>query len=134
MAREKEPLETIWRIPDELWAQIEPVIQVQDPPKRKGRKRVAARLVLDTLIYRLRSGCQWNHLPSELADDSSAHRTLQRWRKMGVFDALWALLVESCAELGGVNWEWQAADTALGKARLGGMKWERIPPTAANPA
>jgi transposase len=120
MTREKEGLATIWRIPDELWVEIEPVIVAKDPPKRKGRKRVDARLVLDTLIHRLRSGCQWNHLPGELADDSSAHRTLQRWNEMGVFEAIWALLVESCAELGGVNWEWQAADAALSKARLGG--------------
>jgi transposase len=71
----KETVETIWRTPDELWAQIEPVIMAKDPPKRKGRKRVSARLVLDTLLHRLRSGCQWNHLPGELADDSSAHRS-----------------------------------------------------------
>ena len=120
MASAKEVLATIWRTPDELWVQIEPVIVAKDPPKGKGRKRVDARLVLDTLIHRLRSGCQWNHLPDELADDSSAHRTLQRWHELGVLDAIWALLVESCAELGGVNWEWQAADAALGKSRLGG--------------
>jgi hypothetical protein len=29
-------------------------------------------------------------------------------------------LVEECEELGGTNWEWQAADTATGKARFGG--------------
>jgi len=28
-------------------------------------------------------------------------------------------MVEECEELGGVDWEWQAADCALGKARLG---------------
>jgi hypothetical protein len=36
--------------------------------------------------------------------------------KVGVFDAIWALLIEACAELGGVNWEWQAADTAFEQA------------------
>ena len=133
MENESKALATIWRTPDELWEQIEPVIIATDPPKRKGRKRVAARLVLDTLIHRLRSGGQWNQLPGELADDSSAHRTLQRWNELGVFDAIWALLVESCAELGGVNWEWQAADGALGKSRFGGIKSGRIQPTEAKP-
>jgi transposase len=133
MENESKALATIWRTPDELWEQIEPVILAKDPPQRKGRKRVAARLVLDTLIHRLRSGCQWNQLPGELADDSSAHRTLQRWNALGVFDAIWALLVESCAELGGVDWEWQAADGALGKSRFGGIKSGRIPPTEAKP-
>jgi transposase len=131
MNNESKELATIWRTPDELWERIEPVILAKDPPKQKGGKRVAPRLVLDTLIHRLRSGCQWNHLPSELADDSSAHRTLQRWNALGVLDAIWALLVESCAELGGVDWAWQAADGALGKSRFGGIKSARIPPTAA---
>jgi transposase len=134
MAREKQELATIWRIPDELWVEIEPVIMAKDPPKSKGRKRVDARLVLDTLIHRMRSGCQWNHLPSELADDSSAHRTLQRWNELGVFDAIWVRLVESCAELGGVDWAWQAVDAALGKSRFGGIKSGRIPLTVAKPA
>jgi hypothetical protein len=31
------------------------------------------------------------------------------------------LLITDCAELGGVNWEWQAADGMLGKARWGGI-------------
>lgn len=133
MEKEKKELATIWRTPDALWERIEPVILAKDPPKRRGRKRVAPRLVLDTLIHRLRSGCQWNHLPGELADDSSAHRTFQRWNELGVLDAIWALLVESCAELGGVDWEWQAADAALGKSRFGGIKSGRIQLTVAKP-
>lgn len=131
MAREQEALATIWRVPDELWVEIEPVIVAKDPPKGKGRKRVEARLVLDTLIHRLRSGCQWNHLPGELADDSAAHRTFQRWQALGVFEAIWTLLVESCDELGGVDWAWQAADAALGKSRFGGIRSDRTPPTEA---
>jgi putative transposase len=49
----------------------------------------------------------------------SVHRTLQRWVRTRVFDHVWAALIEACSELGGVNWEWQAADGATGKARLG---------------
>jgi putative transposase len=70
----------------------------------------------------LRSGCQWNRLPREFPDDSSVHRTFQRWVRTGVFERIWAALVEHCAELGGVDWTWQAADSALGKARSGGLR------------
>jgi putative transposase len=68
----------------------------------------------------MRSGCQWNQLPKEFPDDSSVHRTFQRWQQRGMFDHIWAQLVTACDELGGVNWEWQAADGMLGKARMGG--------------
>ena len=103
-------LPTIWRVPDDLWAQIQPVLAELDPPNVRGRKRIDQRGALDAIIFRLRSGCQWNQLPKEFPDDSSVHRTFQRWQERGVFVRLWALLVSACAELGGVNWEWQAAD------------------------
>jgi putative transposase len=120
--RETSPpaLPTIWRVSDDLWAKIEPILAEYDPPKRVGRKRIDQRRALDGIIYRLRSGVQWNQLPKEFGDDSSVHRTLQRWVELGVFERIWAALVEQCEELGGVNWEWQAADAAMGKARLGG--------------
>lgn len=117
-----KPLPTIWRVPDELWEKIEPILWEKDPPKATGRKRESPRKVLDTLIFRLRSNCQWNHFPDDLADDSTTHRTFERWIEAGVFPAIWAVLVEECEELGGVDWEWQAADGALGKARQGGIK------------
>lgn len=114
------PLPTIWRVSDKLWSKIEPILAQYDPPKDMGRKRIDQRRALNGIIYRLRSGVQWNELPKEFGDDSSVHRTFQRWIKLKVFDAIWATLVADCEELGGVDWEWQAADAAMGKARLGG--------------
>jgi len=127
-------LPTIWRAPDDLWAKIEPILAEYDPPKRVGRKRIDQRRALDGIIYRLRSGVQWNQLPKEFGDDSSVHRTFQRWEELGVFDHIWAALVDECEELGGVNWEWQAADAAMGKARLGGISLGPTPLTAARTA
>src|SRR5215212_7886959 len=113
----REPLPTIWRVPDELWAEIEPILAELDPPNRVGPKRVPARPILDAIIYRGRTGCQWNRLPREFPDDSTVHRAFQRWRAAGVFERLWAVLVERCEDLGGVDWEWQAADAALDQHR-----------------
>ena len=119
---EEKPLPTIWRVPDELWEKVEPILAEYDPPKKTGRPRVDRRAVLDTIIFRLRTGCQWNRMPKEFPDDSTVHRSFQRWVELGVLDLIWASLVEECEELGGVDWEWQAADGAMGKARLGGSR------------
>lgn len=124
----RKPLPTIWRVPDKLWEKIEPILAEHDPPKRTGRPRVDQRAVFDAIIFRLRSGCQWNRLPAEFPDDSSVHRTFQRWVGLGVLDRVWQSLVEECEELGGTNWEWQAADTATGKARFGGISSALTPP------
>ena len=119
---EDKPMPTIWRVPDELWERIEPILQEHDLPRRTGRPRVNQRAILDAVVFRLRTGCQWNQMPSEFPDDSTVHRTFQRWVELGVLDRIWAALIEECEELGGVDWEWQAADGAMGKARFGGSR------------
>src|SRR5690554_5387273 len=124
MARKRktvEPLPTIWHVSDELWAKIEPILAEYDPPAWTGHPRIDQRGALDAIIFRMRTGCQWNQLPEEYPDDSSVHRTMQRWEKRGVFDRIWAVLVEACDELGGVDWQWQSADCSMGKARFGGL-------------
>src|SRR5262249_3387318 len=48
------------------------------------------------------------------------HRTFQRWVEINLFEMIWSLLAAECDELALINWEWQAADGWLGKARSGG--------------
>jgi putative transposase len=132
--REVKPLPTIWKVNDELWSIVQDIIGELDPPAWTGRPRVGQREALDGIIYQMRSGCQWNHLPKEFGDDSSVHRTLQRWQAKDVFDRLWAVLIENCEELRGVNWTWQSADGAMGKARFGGMMSAPTPQIAGKMA
>lgn len=114
-------LPPIWRVSDDLWQRIERLLLALDPPAQTGRPRIDPRAALDAMIYRGRSGLQWNQLPksfpdgSPFPDDSSVHRTMQRWAEKGVFERIWHLLVEECDALGDVCFEWQAADTAMGK-------------------
>jgi hypothetical protein len=80
--RTTKPLETIWEINDSLWQRIEPIL-LEDaplPPKSHGgRKRVAWRVAINGIDFRLRFGCQWNKLPKHFGDNSSVHRWFQRW-------------------------------------------------------
>ena len=135
MARQKrqvKPLPTIWEVSDELWSIIQAILDERDPASWTGRDRIDQRAALNGIIYQMRSGVQWNQLPKQFGDDSSVHRTMQRWIAKGVFDRIWAMLIENCQELGGVNWEWQSADGAMGKARFGGIALGPIPPIAVN--
>ena len=124
-------LPTIWTVPDDLWELMHPLLDKYDPPCKTGRKRIDARLALNGIIYRARTGCQWNRLPKEFGDDASIHRTLQRWDKLKLFDKLWALLLYRCAYLGGVDWDWQAADGCLSKARGVPKKGRKKTPASA---
>jgi putative transposase len=132
--RKVKPLPTIWEVSDELWTIIKPILDELDPPSWTGRDRTDPRAALNGIIYQMRSGCQWNHLPKEFGDDSSVHRALQRWVKKGVLQRIWATLIENCEELGGVDWQWQSADGAMGKARFGGTISVPTPRIAARMA
>src|SRR3989304_4696977 len=137
MARQKrkvKPLATIWEVDDELWKIIDSILTELDPPSWTGRDRTDPRAALNGIIYQMRSGCQWNHLPKQFGDDSSIHRTFQRWIRKGVLERLGAMLVESCRELGGVDWQWQSADGAMGKARFGGIMSAQTPRIAGKMA
>ena len=65
---QEKPLPTIWRVPDESWEKIEPILAEHDPPRRTGRRRLDQRAALDAIIFQLRTGCQWNPLPKEFPD------------------------------------------------------------------
>lgn len=121
--RAAKPLDTIWEVSDELWAKIEPIL-LEDapppPPAKGGRRRTDWRQAFNGIIFRMRTGCQWNRLPRRFGDDSSVHRWFQRWNRNGVMEKIWAVMAAGCEELGGVKWEWQSADGAMGKARFGG--------------
>ena len=81
-------LDTIWEVSDHLWEQLRPALLEMDPPKITGRKRVDPRQMLNGIIFRMRSGCQWNHLPKELGDDSSRACNRSQSSRPGNADAL----------------------------------------------
>jgi transposase len=118
----REPLGTIWEIPDELWRRIEPILQEFWPKKPTGRRVARWRKMLNAILFRMRSGCQWERLPERYGPKSTVHDWFQRWVRGGIFEKIWAVLVAECDELGGVQWQWQSADAMLGKARFGGEK------------
>ena len=129
--RARNELATVWEVPDLLWNNfVAPLLSEFDPPNVRGRRRADARQCLNGIIYRARTGCQWNHLPTAFGDDATIHRTLKRWEGRQIFDKLWALLLYHCEDLSAVHWEWQAADGTMNKARFigkKGAKAERIP-------
>ena len=124
---EPQELPTVWAIPDDVWPLLHRILDEHYPAQPKGHRRVDLRRVLNGIIFRLRTGGQWNQLPPQLGDDSRVHRHFQLWSQRGVVARIWAVLGEACDELGGVDWQWPAADAAMGKARMGGDRVGRHP-------
>jgi len=116
-----------WRVPDELWERIEPLLPKERPHPKGGRPWMPARQAMDAVFYVLRTGCQWKALPRSVGAGSTVHDRFQAWREAGLFRKLWrAGLIQFDANVG-IDWEWQAMDGAMTKAPLGGGKNRRQP-------
>jgi transposase len=113
-----------WRIPDELWAEVQPLIPPGKPhPLGCHNPRVDDRDAMDAILFVLRTGCQWEALNATgICSKSSAHRRFQEWTEAGVFRDLWRRGLLAYEALQGIEWEWQALDGAMTKAPLGGGK------------
>ncbi|AWM38807.1 hypothetical protein C1280_18630 [Gemmata obscuriglobus] len=74
---------------DAQWAVIEPLIP---PAKPGGRPRtVDMRLVVNTIFYLAKAGCQWAMLPRDLAKRSTANEYLMAW----VADGTWQRILDT---------------------------------------
>ena len=119
-----------WRLPDEMWNQIAPLLAPRKPhPLGCQRPRVNNRKAMDSMWFVLRTACQWNALKARgICSSSSAHRRFQQWCEAGVFAQFWQLGLLAVDALDGIDWSWLAMDGAMTKAPLGGEK------TGPNPA
>jgi len=73
-------------VTDEQWALLEPLLP---PAKHGGRPRtVNLRLVLNTVFYLNKTGCQWAMLPSDLAKRSTANDYFTAWKADGTWQAI----------------------------------------------
>jgi putative transposase len=125
-----------WELSDEIWSKIEPLLPKPKSRLRgrgKNRKHIGGRPAADRrktmagIFYILRTGCQWNAVPSEYGSGKTLHRYFQKWSKAGVFKRMWKAGLREYDEIKGIDYEWQSVDGAMTKAPLGGEK------TGANP-
>jgi putative transposase len=80
-----------WRIPDELWERIQPLLPPRKPhPLGCHRSRGDDRRALAALFDVLRTGCPWN-APQEtgLCSSRAAHRRFQEGTAADVCLAFW---------------------------------------------
>src|SRR5438876_9474568 len=113
---------TGFRISNELWAVVEPLLPAHVNKHRfgGGRPRVADRKCADGIFYVMRTGCQWKALDrTNICSGSTAHDRLQEWVAGDVFLKVWKKGVEQFDELKGIDWDWLSMDGAMTKVHGG---------------
>lgn len=81
-------------IKDEQWKIVESL--VKEKKTKRGKPRVIDdRLMLEAILYVMRTGCQWRELPSEFPNWKSVYSRFSLWNKNEVWGKIWSVLKKS---------------------------------------
>lgn len=123
---------------DTLWKIIEPLLP---PPKKRrrrypGRKPIDNRSALSAILFVLKTGLPWEHLPQELGWGSgmTAWRRLNAWQRKGVWQKIHEALLAHLHQADRIDWSRAVVDSSSVRAVHGGKKRDPIQRIAANPA
>ena len=71
---------------DDQWAILEPLLQRADGPGRPTELEL--RTVINALLYKNRTGCQWRMLPIDFPPHSSVRYYFDKWRQNGTWERI----------------------------------------------
>ena len=107
---------------DGEWAVIEPLLPVRNPRHGGRPLKYDRRLILNTILYVLRTGCAWRHVPHDLAPWDAAYRWFAAWSADGTWARVHQVLRDQVRERGGRDRQPTAAvlDSQSAKSAEGG--------------
>ena len=101
---------------DELWAIIQSLLP--PPPKRRfrspGRKRLDDRKCMSGILFVLKTGIPWEHLPKEMGCGSgmTCWRRLRDWQEAGVWEQLHQVMLDRLNGADKIDWQRAAVDSS----------------------
>ncbi len=95
---------------DDQFARLEPLLPPQKPATGKPNKD--HRLVLDAILWRLKTGAPWRDLPERFGPWQTVYDRFSRWRKGGVFARVVEALQVRLDKEGYVDWDLWCVDGA----------------------
>lgn len=123
-------------VSDELWELIEPLLPPPRAYPRGGRPPLGNRECLTGIVFILKTGISWEHLPQEMGCGSgmTCWRRMVAWQAAGVWSRLHQLLLAKLRGADRIDWSRAIVDSASLKAVLGGQKPGRTPRIAGSAA
>jgi transposase len=115
-----------WRVSDELWAKLEPLLA--DPVRRfryPGRLRYPARACLEGILYVLYTDTPWLQVPYRelgLPSGETCRRRLEEWQRRGLLEAALQVLQEHLARAERLDWSRVIVDASLVEAKKGARR------------
>jgi transposase len=109
------------RLSDEQWERIREHFPEENLPEdRPGRKPVAARKVLEAVLWILNTGAQWHMLPQSYPNYKTVHRRFQHWCSNEVLRTVLTELANALREQGVLDERESFIDATFASAKGGG--------------
>lgn len=99
---------------DEQWQHLEPLLPAQQP--KTGRTNLDHRLVINGIIWILRTGAPWRDLPERYGKWQTVASRFYRWQKSGIWDRIVAELQQTKDANGQLDWEVHYVDGSVIRA------------------
>ncbi len=93
-----------YRIPDDLWEKIKPLLLPVVPEAQDSSARMDDREAMEAILYIFRAGCDWESLPHTMGERSIVYERFQEWQKSGLFQRMWEAGLLTYDELEKMVW------------------------------
>ncbi len=88
---------------DEQWKIVEPFVRVE--AARTGRPRRDPRVMLNAILWILRTGAPWRDLPERFGPWETAYQYFNQWRCDGTYDRILEALQIRLDREGRIDWD-----------------------------
>jgi transposase len=94
------------------WQLFAALFPPESTPRGRGMSHAPFRMVVNTLLYVLITGCRWCEVPCgpPWASKSATHRRWQRWQADGTLARMQARVLGLAEERGLIHWQYGAVD------------------------
>lgn len=98
---------------DDQWREINPLLPIRDGPGRPSKNH---RLVIDGIVWILRTGAPWRDLPQQFGPWKSIYSRFRRWTRAGVWQQIHARLMANYQLATGIDWHLFMIDATVVRA------------------
>ena len=104
---------------EKQWKEIGPLL-----PKLRssGRPWKNNRLVIEGILWILRTGARWKDLPEKYPSPSTCWRRLKLWEEQGVWEKIWRTFIRKLDKQGQIDWSECFMDGTFVSAKKGAQK------------
>jgi transposase len=108
-------------ITQQQWNILAPLFERPTSLDPRGRKRRESKVLVEGILWILKTGAQWKELPDRYGSYQTVHRRYREWVTRGVFEEVLKRLAQDLESRGGISLEECFIDGTFASAKKGAL-------------